>query len=54
MLSEIVYLSTSPTTNDPVIADGTSTTGWKRKTGITPKDYLFPLFVMADSDYCTE
>ena len=29
-------------TSEPFFADGTSTTGWKRKTGITPKDYLFP------------
>ena len=39
-------------TIESLIADGTSSTGWKRKTGITPKDYLFPHFVMTDWNYC--
>ena len=39
-------------TSEPFYADGTSSTTWKRKTGITPKDFLFPHFVMTDSHYC--
>ena len=64
MLSELVHIFENGTTSSTsVIANGTSTTGWKRTVGKEdnpqisypnwiPKDYLWPMFVMADSNYC--
>ena len=56
ILSEIVHILDNGTTSSTsVIANGTSTTGWQRTVGEEdwlPKDYLWPMFVMTDSNYC--